>query len=84
MLTGRGRILRAGAGPDAINDVVNVIDGVALDNSDIFIAVGDGIGIAVFSGNGIGAVRVVIAPIGDRDRLAGGGVVICIALNEQN
>jgi len=65
-----------GVGAGAVHKVVNVIDGVALFDGDILVAVGDGGGCAAAQGEGVGAVLVVVGPVLNGIRLASGGVVV--------
>lgn len=76
VLTGRGD----GAGAvDQVVDCIVVGDGVPFGdggflNGDVFVSIGDGCCIAGFQGHLVTAVRVVIAPVYDRDGLACCGV----------
>ena len=80
---GTGVVTGGRCGTGTVDQVINrvvICDGVPfgggnLGDSDIFVSVYNGSRIAGFQGYFITAVRVVIAPIYDRDCLARGGIV---------
>ena len=71
------RYIRAGF-PGAVYQIVDVVDGVALFDGDILVAVGDGDGVAGLGGDGVAAVLIVVRPVAHGVSLTGGGVVDCV------
>lgn len=70
----RAGISRSGA----FYDVIDVICSVTLLNGYVLVAVGDGDRIAALKSQMIGAIGIVIEPIGDGTGGAGGGVIIVV------
>lgn len=68
------RYVRAGF-PGAVYQIVDVVDGVALFDGDILVAVSNGDGVAGLGGDSVAAVLVVVGPVAHGVGLTGGGVV---------